>query len=246
MEWKKKKIVDRDLIEQLKDEHPLLENCTFTEIYRLDNICTGEKSFQKEDENNVAENIRKSCCINNNTYIKTCNYILKVQQTYNENEITFQLLAASLGIAPAIHEIWTCLDKSTKNPITAVFVMDELQHTLENYLKSSVSDENKVDKMKKVIEAIKILHNHGIRHNDLHTHNIMINRDDSVFIIDYEKATKFSDYATRMLNDYLFIYRDIEGLKINLQLKEKLFDLLRPYVKVDAFTDDEGDEIFLE
>lgn len=244
MEWKKKKIVDRDLIEQLKDEHPLLENCTFTEIYRIDNICTGEKSFQKDDENNVSKNIRKSCCINDNTYSETCNYILKIQQIYNENEITFQLLAATLGIAPAIHEIWTCLDKSTKKPVTAVFVMDELQDTLENYLKSSDSDENKLDKMKKVIEAIKILHKHGIRHNDLHTRNIMINRDGSVFIIDYEKATKFSDYATRMLNDYQFIYRDIEGLAIDPRLKEQLLYLLKDHI--DAFMDDEEDELFLE
>uniref|UniRef100_A0A6C0KF92 Protein kinase domain-containing protein n=1 Tax=viral metagenome TaxID=1070528 RepID=A0A6C0KF92_9ZZZZ len=203
-------------------EDPLLkidESCVFRLVYsnqnREDN-CTGK--IKKGEELPVVSSEGK-------LYYGSCdeeeNYILKIQNRYNRNEISFQLYASDSGIAPPIYEIWFCypeIPKPSDCPTTSLFVMKRLSQTLGDILVSSIPINQKIYYIEKAVVLLERLHRIGIHHNDCHLENFMLDMETGeLFLIDYGLSSR-SDTK----NDFNILYNFVLGSKINSLDKQKL------------------------
>ena len=68
---------------------------------------------------------------------------------------------------------------------------------------------------KKIEEAFKKLHNHGILHNDEHRGNVMISKDEKVYIIDFGFSQTINEFLKKRYNN-LFNDFSIKNIKIDI------------------------------
>ena len=175
---------------QIKNENNEIINCSKIEIF------DGRYQGNWQIKNHIASGFYgKVYSICNSS--ENCHFIAKILNIKKENvkkEIAFQLKAISLHVAPKIYQV--CYNKPEK---TALIIMEKLDYTLEtiieNVLKSTelTIDAKKIlfhELLQFIVDAIKILHNHGITHGDSHLQNFMYNKNlEKWQIIDFGLAT---------------------------------------------------------
>jgi tRNA A-37 threonylcarbamoyl transferase component Bud32 len=125
-------------------------------------------------------------------------YILKEHYADNNlDEIEYQNQASKLHLAPHIYKFGEYGDKFFS-------VMDYVDGvTLKKYIKNN---ENISEILNKVLDKIEVLHNNEIIHGDLNFGNIMIDKDENVFFIDFLNTYDY-DQHRKIFRDYLgFMY----------------------------------------
>lgn len=128
--------------------------------------------------------VYEACCDEN------CDYIMKVVEFRDNDEFGFnyslenlkreieiQRELAHAGVAPIIYDAW-------KTKTHGFIIMEQLDETLENKI-------DKMDYIDKVIDKVKIMHQLGIIHGDLHLGNIMLTKHGEIRIIDFGSGRKF-------------------------------------------------------
>ena len=89
----------------------------------------------------------------------------------------------------------------------AWLVTREIKHK-QSLAELSRSDENRARiVMKKLLDQVSILINSSILHVDLHPGNVLVNRDDRVFFVDFDKARVFRGNKNRLRDRYLQRWR---------------------------------------
>lgn len=136
------------------------------------------------------------CCGENCSYVLKFQSIDKFKKEYHNHIQVNKLLP---GIAPKILDVRECEDGAS-------IIMEKMDKTLYEVLEEiKNSDDDDFTKLKrkleiqnKLKEMVKIMHYHGIIHNDLHGYNIMCK-----YINDKEMEWKFIDFGeAKAFNQY--------------------------------------------
>ncbi len=119
--------------------------------------------------------------------------------------IDIQNEVSNLGFAPRIYKV-----KHTEN--SDYLVMDFIDGiTFKKYIKRNEYPEKILDK---IFEKIEILISHHIVHTDLNVWNILINKNDEVFFIDFDSSFRYYEegirglYVENFVNNFFGIFRD--------------------------------------
>ncbi|OEU55314.1 MAG: hypothetical protein BA868_06745 [Desulfobacterales bacterium C00003106] len=89
----------------------------------------------------------------------------------------------------------------------AWLVTREIKHQ-QSLAELSRADENRARiVMKKLLDQISILINSSILHIDLHPGNVLVNRDDRVFLVDFDKARVYRGNKNRLRDRYIKRWR---------------------------------------
>lgn len=89
----------------------------------------------------------------------------------------------------------------------AWLVTREIKHQ-QSLAELSRADENRARiVMKKLLDQVSILINSSILHVDLHPGNVLVNRDDRVFLVDFDKARVFRGNMNRLRDRYIKRWR---------------------------------------
>lgn len=150
-------------------------------------------------------------------------YVLKVQNEYNRNEINFQLIAASYEIAPPIYEVWFCFNKEPTQevcPSTSLFVMKRYNLTYKEIFPTASPQEREFYLIN-AISLLRRLHKLYIYHQDCHFGNFMTGFDDEIVLIDYGQASR-----NDRKNDFNIIYNEIYSLSIPREEKQHLLSII--------------------
>lgn len=118
-----------------------------------------------------------------------CNYVAKKVLTtfFNDKEYNIMKMASTNGISPKLHDLFR--DKEY-----TYIIMDKMDKTLEKRVDELGDNYEKIYELYYgAVEKINKFHELGYSHNDIKSENIMVNKDDEVFIIDYGSAEKSSE-----------------------------------------------------
>lgn len=143
-----------------------------------------------------------------------------------EDEVKIQLYLSSsnISIAPIIFN-WSILQTETifstkENPLTDIIVMQRLETTLIDKCRQDKSY------IGNVVEIIQTMHDNGVAHCDLHSRNIMIDKNGKAYVIDFGKSKFIENCQLEykiwyQLNDYHFLVRDLSS---KFTLRNVLFE----------------------
>ncbi len=155
-------------------------------------------------------NIYMTCCNDD----ENCNYVTKVQQriyrwdlkTQNKwftREINFQNELAELGLTLPVIDHWI-REKY-------YFVMERLNETADEHIKSFNSIEVKSTIVGKLTNLIDSLHQNGYFHNDLNLTNIMVRYDENKFKNIKNKYPK-NEYKQYINTGYEYFFIDTQSM----------------------------------
>jgi serine/threonine protein kinase len=103
-----------------------------------------------------------------------------------QREIDIQFVASGTGISPKIKQVLIC-----DNGV--LIIMDRMKQTLGDYLtEKKLTDDEKTLILFKITTVLNNFHLLGYTHNDTHTNNFMIDKNDDVKLIDFGKAVKWN------------------------------------------------------
>jgi tRNA A-37 threonylcarbamoyl transferase component Bud32 len=187
--------------------------------------------------------------------MENCDYILKFQsdrfdqekervtKEMIENEIRLQNLAASIKISIPIIDYWFCKNGS-------VIIMKKLDMELEKLIyEKYLNNEKKLFEIyDKVIDKINILHKKlKINHNDLHLGNIMIDKNENIYFIDFGNSYILGGKQITNENEYSYNSSDY-GIIVDViedTIKDdKLKDILLTKIEINKI--DDPVEIYLK
>jgi serine/threonine protein kinase len=115
------------------------------------------------------------------------------------------------SIAPGLKEYWTCTDNHGRN---CMYLVMERWNPIKNIYWSA-------DDVRNVIKIIKVLHNNGFAHRDLHSGNIVYRKsgyNTQFAFVDWESAIKLNTIAEQYkiiitkIYDYLMFINNFIGL----------------------------------
>lgn len=128
-----------------------------------------------------------------------CNYVMKVvtfgtshgevNMARFKKEIQIHKKMASIGVSPQIYDAW-------KAGSHGFIVMDRLAYTLENKI-----DRGEFTNIGELYDLIKLMHDNGVIHKDVHAGNIMYDLNDRPYIIDH--GTSIYTPEQEVIADYL-------------------------------------------
>ena len=140
-----------------------------------------------------------------------------------DQEVELSKFTAQLEISPSISDAFVCDDVLRVPEYGALLslgfiVMDRWDITLEDYYQDEGNENLTVDLYNKLVEKVKLLHENGIAHNDLHDGNIILKLDSAhvpvdVAIIDFGNAVLKRDGETQFWNTVDFDLDDLDRLK---------------------------------
>lgn len=109
-----------------------------------------------------------------------------VDYSYVLREVEITRAASDLGVAPRFHNAYTCCGDNYE--CLVMIEMDAVDQTLYEWL-----DKPRPEKqMRAVLESLKrllsTLHSNGIVHHDIHLGNVMLDKKNRVFVVDYGRA----------------------------------------------------------
>lgn len=140
-----------------------------------------------------------------------------------ENEVALQLSTSSVGLSPVVYNSWVCEYQSIwGNGLQDVLVMDNIYETLYDKCK------NDYEYHVGVVEIIKELHIYGVFHGDLHSRNIMVEKDGKPVIIDFGKSKSMPGSIEEV---YWCILHDLQNLFNTLPSKSILRNLVIEYAR---------------
>lgn len=108
------------------------------------------------------------------------------------NEHTLNKRAGEIGVSPKVFSSFVCVSGAA---VTHVIVMELIEgDSLYKWLRQDRDDGALNAMYAKVRILLDKLHGAGIMHNDLHTGNVMVTRDDVPYIIDFSRAGTMQDW----------------------------------------------------
>jgi len=128
-----------------------------------------------------------------------CRYALKTGDV-DENEVLLQQTAAKYGISKPIRDRWFCKDGKHKTAeCEGVIVTDVLVDSLYDWIRGHKNDSPKY-KMQAIrefswqaVQKIGLLHTKAaIMHNDIKEENVMLDEEDTLYLIDYGVSKEIS------------------------------------------------------
>jgi tRNA A-37 threonylcarbamoyl transferase component Bud32 len=112
---------------------------------------------------------------------------INVSHARFDNEVNISKLADEYGFGPRVETSFKC-------EYFGVIVMQRLYKTFSVLLDDIDVDNEMISKVKSdANRLVGIMHSHGIYHGDLHSSNIMVDRELNPFIIDFGKAVLMSE-----------------------------------------------------
>lgn len=150
-----------------------------------------------------------------------CTYVAKVftkgDLAFVKNEFIVQKYVAAHGLTSVPHGIYLCVSEGLQ-----LIVMDFIDGlTLDELLRGVQVESDRIIHIMNALDVIKKLNNLGVRHNDVHQKNIMMNKQGISYIIDFGKAnfdrTLYDE--RRDLLDSLIVNKDITEKEFGLLLK---------------------------
>jgi serine/threonine protein kinase len=193
----KNTIDDEDVIEDFTTY--LYYDVLLKNGYEIVDVCKGvwckdgdEIVYVLKDKDNIYY-ISKMHCNS-----KFCNSWGRMKEIYKEME--------RLNIGPKIYKF---LDEEM------ICIMECGYETYDNYLKDETVTKN-------VKDIIDTLHENGYLHGDIHAHNIMVRKDKTPFLIDFENTSHID------IDDLSFIFKNygINDIKECVQQEKENFDLV--------------------
>lgn len=121
-------------------------------------------------------------------YSATCSgksgYVVKIQEENSITEAYLTKLFSDIGMAPKLYQVWRTKGRTTKDVITIV-MMEALDKTVDQYIKSHTTERSKIDKlMENTFAVIHQLHKLEFIHGDAHIDNFMM-KGNVVKMIDF-------------------------------------------------------------
>jgi hypothetical protein len=112
-------------------------------------------------------------------YKGDCGYVIK-SGWITDNEIEITKIASKNQVGPYLHKWFKCQERN-------VMLLDKYPKTLNDYMRDSSAVLDKTYVKKLVDRLAKKVDEVGIRHNDLHSNNVMVGEDiDDYTLIDLE------------------------------------------------------------
>lgn len=131
--------------------------------------------------------------INYNTYLKTSNYRCK-----EEFDILNSLYRAGVNVPEPIAYVF-----SGKLFYNAWLVIREIENSQTLVEHSSTNPQQLPGLIEQLRQQISLLVEQKIHHVDLHPGNVLISADETLFIIDFDKASIFSGSADELWAKYV-------------------------------------------
>lgn len=168
------------------------KNIELVLIYKEESGCDWKISDQNPKKGKYGS-AYSTCC---NENFKDCDYVLKIDKyEYNCREVYIHLMLSKLGIAPKLYEIWKVKSGKSLENIGTIFIMKKLDQNLYDILMNDNVDINRI--YKDLMDKLDILYNNKIKHNDLHLHNIMLDSNGILYLIDFGMSERFGSYIRK-------------------------------------------------
>ena len=107
--------------------------------------------------------------------------------------------AGDMGIGPAFYDVFVTTDKTGSVQIIKAFEAIDGKSWSDTEWESPAKREQAMVQLNKAIHA---MNKAGIIHHDLHSGNVMVNKEGRVYIIDYDLAKRVDDEESSSLNDF--------------------------------------------
>lgn len=108
-------------------------------------------------------------------------------------EIKACRLAGKYKFGPQVHNAWFCMSATSA---AYVIVMDQVEGGIDLFDWAEGRSPREKEDMQSAIDSIvESMHSVGLYHNDLHAHNVMVDRNNKPWIIDFSRCTLLDTFS---------------------------------------------------
>jgi predicted Ser/Thr protein kinase len=173
----------------------------------------------------IVYDVRKPFCLKNipKNIKKVAVKIESINPSYLKindlkNSIEISKYAAKINIAPKLYDVFVIFNKEKNIKIVKIYEFIEGVTFREKKWKSSLDKKNILKELEKKIQK---MNEAGIIHKDLHSGNILITKDNKIYLIDFDRAKYTKNAEKHMIQ---FINYNNTSYNNNSDIPKKLVD----------------------